>query len=142
MGCYDSIHFSIAWDINAFDIQHEDMFTMDLMRGLMFSAEKCKRCREALGELEVEPDISYVRSCLMNYLLKAPLHIPQAFMFPLYVLVREQLEYKLLCIHHNIKEICEDMFPEAKSYYCDTCGLDLCNAYFISKQKQNANATQ
>lgn len=137
MGCYDSIHFSIAWDIIAFDIQHEDMFTMDLMRGLMFSAEKCKRCREALGELEVEPDISYVRSCLMNYLLKAPLHIPQAFMFPLYVLVREQLEYKLLCIHHNIKEICEDMFPEAKSYYCDTCGLDLCNAYFISKQKQN-----
>jgi hypothetical protein len=141
MGCYDSIHFSIAWDIIAFDIEHEDMFTMDLMRGLMFSAEKCKRCRVALGELEVEPDTSYVRSCLMNYLLKAPLQspqkIPQAYMFPLYVLVREQLEYKLLCIHHKIEEICVDMFPEAKSYYCDTCGMDLCNAYFISKQKQN-----
>lgn len=136
MGSYDPIHFSIAWDIIALDILHDDMFTMDLMRGLLFSAAKCKSYRDSSsGELDADPDTSYVRSCLMNYLLKAPLIIPQAYIFPLYVLIREQLEYKFLSMNYNIEEKCADLFPDAKSYVCDICGSDLCNSYLIAKQK-------
>ena len=137
MGCYDPLHFSIAWDIIALEVLHDDMFTLDLMRGLLFSAARCNIERESSGEFEAVPDVSYVRSCLMNYLLKAPLIIPKAYIFPLYVLLREQLEYKFLSMQYNIEEKCGDMFPSAKSYHCDICGFDLCNAYLAAKQKQD-----
>lgn len=51
--------------------------------------------------------------------------------------MREQLEYKILSLNYNIDEMCGDIFPYTKSYVCDICGHDLCNAYLIAKQKQD-----
>lgn len=133
VGNNKSVHFSLAWDIIPFNLLHEGMFTTDLIRGLIFSAEACNMSREASEIETVIPDLSYTRSCLINYLLKAPPDIPKSLLCPLYMLTREQLEYKILGLDHKIVEFYEIFDTDVKSYHCDKCGMDLCNAYFSSK---------
>lgn len=123
------------------------MFTTDLVRGLVFSLESCKILREDSADKAAVHDISdfsYIRSCLINYLLKTPPKLPPSILFPMYLLMREQLEYKILGIRHNIDESIEP--PEmycagGPSYHCDKCGMDLCNAYFMAKQKGSYEKT-
>jgi len=55
----------------------------------------------------------------------------------MYLLVREQLEYKILAIRHGINdnvETAELFYAGGASYQCDKCGMDLCNAYFMANQ--------
>jgi hypothetical protein len=51
----------------------------------------------------------------------------------MYWLIREQLKYKILGLKHDIDEHEETFYSGAKSYHCDKCGMDLCNAYFSAK---------
>lgn len=144
VGSNKSVHFSIAWDIVPFDLLHEDIFTSDVIRGLIFTLESCNLTREESEDGGIIPDFSYIRSCLINFLIKAPHELPPSILFPTYLLIREQLQYKMLAIKHNIVDSVESVelfYSGGSSYHCDKCGMDLCNAYFSAKQNDPEETT-